>query len=911
MFVFRSGTTFPGALIAENFLHSRESTKSLFEADVPIPSVECEDSVLSSREMKALQSLRVTSTLPADQYSRLQTPNPSFQTSFYTPTRDNDLAAGDVVESLGALHLQSRQSTPMPSIAPSMYSPSPSSKRIYQVECEEPPSNPFYHYEFQKALSGVMSCISNMNKVLSSTSIHQEVGSAVHSLQQQAMNLGRQELPSSRIVGMIGDSAVGKSSLINSLLDKPNLANSSGNGTACTCTVTEYVYHDSDEYKIQVQYFDRDELEHQFKDLLSAYRNTEDPHDSLESGQQNKEDLQENKEALVQKANLARQTFEAIFTSYLKEDPEALSREGFSPTIEKMMLWVRELLPESKHEESFATLQECADRLIILTSGAGNSFPSSQSGMRWPLIKSMKVFLRAVILSKGLTLADVPGLRDSNPVRSRITERYIRQCDQIFAVLPIQRAADDKSLDNIFKLAQDANLSKVDIVCTKSEDVDTKNAASQWSEHRDELGALQSEIDSIQVKVKKIAEALAEKEELAPDFESLTLSEGYQALLIEQRMLERYRKGKEHELPHRLIQIRNASVTAKLHYKYRELEKEKRPKVFCVSNNLYENNRTETGPVHLAAIHVSGIPDLRRHCIGIIAESHYRISRQLIDHELPAFLGSVELWMNSGGSNATAPTYSAFCRNEGDHFTPAVDYHNWNEEAIALLQKDMKCVWKDFVKTLEEELWKLSNDIKRLFEDIYILALPQQQNRESWVQSRTSAIRGLRKTLRHRRDIVLDGVEKSQERFWTEMATLKVNTLGSLKTAFVGECMKETYYEANSKHGKGCTAKKRALITGRFGSEALFVDMRKACRADFARLAGELQDSMQNVLSDQITQIERGLKVLRESNAVLGSEHDPDFRDKVQNAMEDMEGKVAEAQRLIRQVEAEMNVRAP
>lgn len=427
----------------------------------------------------------------------------------------------------------------------------------------------------------------------------------------------------------------------------------SGNGTACTCTVTEYVYHDSDEYKIQVQYFDRDELEHQFKDLLSAYRNTEDPHDSLESGQQNKEDLQENKEALVQKANLARQTFEAIFTSYLKEDPEALSREGFSPTIEKMMLWVRELLPESKHEESFATLQECADRLIILTSGAGNSFPSSQSGMRWPLIKSMKVFLRAVILSKGLTLADVPGLRDSNPVRSRITERYIRQCDQIFAVLPIQRAADDKSLDNIFKLAQDANLSKVDIVCTKSEDVDTKNAASQWSEHRDELGALQSEIDSIQVKVKKIAEALAEKEELAPDFESLTLSEGYQALLIEQRMLERYRKGKEHELPHRLIQIRNASVTAKLHYKYRELEKEKRPKVFCVSNNLYENNRTETGPVHLAAIHVSGIPDLRRHCIGIIAESHYRISRQLIDHELPAFLGSVELWMNSGGSNAT------------------------------------------------------------------------------------------------------------------------------------------------------------------------------------------------------------------------------------------------------------------
>ena len=89
------------------------------------------------------------------------------------------------------------------------------------------------------------------------------------------------------------------------------------------------------------------------------------------------------------------------------------------------------------------------------------------------------------------------------------------------------------------------------------------------------------------------------------------------------------------------------------------------------------------------------------------------------------------------------------------------------------------------------------------------------------------------------------------------------------------------------------------------------MDMRKACRADFARLAGELQDSMQNVLSDQITKIESNLKVLRESNAVLGSERDPDFRDKVQNAMEDMERKVAEAQRLIRQAEAEMKVQAP
>lgn len=417
--------------------------------------------------------------------------------------------------------------------------------------------------------------------------------------------------------------------------------------------MTEYVYHDSDKFTIRVQYFDRDELEYQFKDLLSAYRNIKKPHDTMEPGQQNKPDLQENKEALVHKANLARQTFEAIFTRHLKEDPEALSREEFNVTVKKMMLWVRELLPESEDEESFAALQECADRLVILTSGTGDSFSSSQSGMRWPLIKSMKVYLRAVILSKGLILADVPGLRDSNPVRARITEQYIRQCDQIFAVLPIQRAADDKSLDNIFKLAQDANLCKVDIVCTKSEDVNTANAVSEWAEHKGEIEALQIEMDNIRDNINEIAEALAEEEDLGFGTENLKRNGRYQKLLYEHRKLEKDRQCKEHELPHRLIQIRNTSVTAKLHHKYKDLEAAKRPKIFCVSHILYTDSRTGTSAVHLAAIHISGIPDLRRHCIGIIAESHHRISKQLIDHELPAFLGSVELWVNSGGGSAT------------------------------------------------------------------------------------------------------------------------------------------------------------------------------------------------------------------------------------------------------------------
>jgi putative ribosome biogenesis GTPase RsgA len=63
-----------------------------------------------------------------------------------------------------------------------------------------------------------------MANVLSSSNLHQENGSSVASLYQQATELQKFQLPSSQIIGLIGTSGVGKSSLINRLLDQGKLA---------------------------------------------------------------------------------------------------------------------------------------------------------------------------------------------------------------------------------------------------------------------------------------------------------------------------------------------------------------------------------------------------------------------------------------------------------------------------------------------------------------------------------------------------------------------------------------------------------------------------------------------------------------------------------------------------------------
>jgi putative ribosome biogenesis GTPase RsgA len=61
-------------------------------------------------------------------------------------------------------------------------------------------------------------------KVLSGSALHQDHGSSVHNLYKQAVSLSKFQPPSTRIVGLVGDSGVGKSSLINSLLDRKDLA---------------------------------------------------------------------------------------------------------------------------------------------------------------------------------------------------------------------------------------------------------------------------------------------------------------------------------------------------------------------------------------------------------------------------------------------------------------------------------------------------------------------------------------------------------------------------------------------------------------------------------------------------------------------------------------------------------------
>jgi energy-coupling factor transporter ATP-binding protein EcfA2 len=200
-----------------------------------------EDAIV--QEMSNMRNLRLTSpeTPPSLPHRASHTPSihvtPSGAPKGASQSilrREDSLAAN-----VAALSIESQKAD---SLAPTglqeSRSPSPSRRRrsgsgirreLHMVESEDPPEAFAKMAEVQEALVNARTLPRRMAAVLSSSNLHRENGSSVRKLYQQATRLNDFQLPSSRIVGLVGDSGVGKSSLINSLLDKAGLARAVSN----------------------------------------------------------------------------------------------------------------------------------------------------------------------------------------------------------------------------------------------------------------------------------------------------------------------------------------------------------------------------------------------------------------------------------------------------------------------------------------------------------------------------------------------------------------------------------------------------------------------------------------------------------------------------------------------------------
>lgn len=197
---------------------------------------------VSSTAREATHSTPATTTplrAHSSSFSRGDTPTPSV---WITPAPSTDVLSRHqtetITEGLDAMHIRS-PSAESPdrsrtgrknAFTPSRRRRSTSAvnKESHRVEDEDPPATFSRLREVEQVYTKAKQMSEKLLKVLASSTLHQKPNSSIGKLHREAIRLTEFELPSSRIVGLVGDSGVGKSSLINSLLDKKDLARSVG-----------------------------------------------------------------------------------------------------------------------------------------------------------------------------------------------------------------------------------------------------------------------------------------------------------------------------------------------------------------------------------------------------------------------------------------------------------------------------------------------------------------------------------------------------------------------------------------------------------------------------------------------------------------------------------------------------------
>ena len=421
---------------------------------------------------------------------------------------------------------------------------------------------------------------------------------------------------------------------------------------------TEFHFHVSSDFVIDIEWSDRNEITSQLQELLRYYRLFLSSNESL---------TDDELKHIQSQYDLAHETFQSLlgaemngYKSFLlgEEEKEVLHHLG--------ELCDQHISTVKKGPRRFTDVAKFKSTLASLTSY--NDYGSSASlGVKY-LMRKVKVFLAAPILSHGVILTDLPGLGDSSSFRRKITERYLLECDEIWAVCNIGRAVADTGVEDVFNLAEQAGLRNVNIVCTKSDSINAHEALHDWGHSSTISKELLHLMEAKETAQELVQHLRNEFEALMERFESLTQDDETQLIKNRRRLFdaERQEKKAQYQLNSFIVGQRNEIVTKSLMDCYGERLLDNDLLVFAVSSTYYrdvlERKRQDLTSMSL----LSGIPKLRNQCT---ATNKLKVSQKLLRYmtiDVPSLLDHISLWI---GSISSQPL-------DRSGYQPESDYRN-------------------------------------------------------------------------------------------------------------------------------------------------------------------------------------------------------------------------------------------
>lgn len=294
------------------------------------------------------------------------------------------------------------------------------------------------------------------------------------------------------IIGVVGATGAGKSSVINAMLDEERLLPTNCM-RACTAVVTEISYNSkNDLYRAEIEFISqaewRKELTVLFQELLDSHGNI-----SREAV------LNEDSEAGIAYAKLR-----AVYPHLTKDTMATATPERLMEHKNANVLGTVKDIEYDNAPDFYQALQRFVDSKEKVRKPVPGKNPfeakSTQTVEYWPLIKVVRLYVKSPALETGAVIVDLPGVHDSNQARAAVAQRYMKECTGLWIVAPINRAVDDKSaktlLGETFKrqLKIDGAYNSVTFICSKTDDISITEAAD--SLQLDET--LQAAYDKIQ-----------------------------------------------------------------------------------------------------------------------------------------------------------------------------------------------------------------------------------------------------------------------------------------------------------------------------------------------------------------------------------------------------------------------------